>query len=596
MNVIASSRSAFTRVSVAAIITMTVALTESRAADSDHPLPTPPYVENCEPGVRGGRCVIAEFSDPKTFNPMTAGETSSTDICYRMFSGLVTVISPTEAIEPGLAESWSVEPDGRTWTFHLRKGLRWSDGHPLTADDVVFTVETMYNPDCPNPTVDQFRIKGKNFEIKKIDDLTVRVVTPEVYAPFLMFFGAGVYILPQHILAKHVADKSFTSAYGVDSKPESVVCSGPFRLKLYKSGQYTLLERNPEYYGVDKKGARLPYFDNVIFTVVPDQGAISLRMLHGEADLQPLVRPEEADHFKEEAAKGKIELLDLGLASMRDVLTFNQNPGSNLKTGKPLVDPVKLKWFRNTKFRQAISYAIDRDAIVKSALGGHGAPNYSFEPVQATTWYNPKIKTYPHDPARALALLAEIGIKKRDDGTLADSDGNPIAFTMNTNAGNDRRQKSGVIIQEDLKRLGINVTFQPLDFNLLIDKFDQTQDYELILLGWAGGPPDPAYSMNILKSDGFSHQWNRKQPKPSTDWEARMDVLMDAQLTTLDLAERKKYFDEVQEILAEQMPMIPTVSMEAYAACRANMGNIRGTTLDQNPLLWNLEQIYFKKK
>ena len=592
MNAIRLTPTNFARLALAGCFALTAPLI--RAADSGHALPEPPYIENCEPGVRGGRCVIAEFSDPKTFNPMTAGETSSTDICYRMFSGLVTIISPTEGIEPGLAESWSVDADNKTWTFHLRKGLRWSDGHPLTADDVVFTVETMYNPDCPNPTVDQFRIKGKNFEVKKVDDLTVKIITPEVYAPFLFFFGQ-VYILPQHILAKTVADKSFTAAYGVNTKPEDLVSCGPFRLKGYKSGQYTLLERNPEYFGVDKKGTRLPYFDNVIFMVVPDQAAISLRMLRGEADLQPLVRPEEADHFKEEATKGKVELLDLGLASVRDMLTFNQNPGTN-SSGKPLIDPVKLKWFRNTKFRQAISFAIDREAIVRSALGGHGAPNYSFEPVQAKNWYNPKIKTYPYSPEKALALLAEIGIKKRADGTLADADGHPIEFTMNTNAGNDRRQKSAVIIQEDLKRLGITVNFQPLDFNLLIEKFDQTQEYELILLGWAGGPPDPAYSMNIIKSDSFSHQWYRKQPKPSTDWEARMDLLMDDQLTTLDVAKRKKDFDEVQDILAEQMPMIPTVSMEAYAACRANMGNVRGTTLDQNPLLWNLEQIYFKKK
>ena len=594
MNVIPFRRTGFTKITLAALLAVLSAGLESRAADTDHPLPTPPYESRCEPGIRGGRCVIALFADPKTFNPITAGETSSMDISYRMFSGLVTVLSPTQEIDPGLAESWSVADDKKTWTFHLRKGLRWSDGHPLTADDIVFTVETMYNTNCPNPQVDEFRINGKEFEIKKIDELTVRVVTPEVYAPFLLFFG-NIPIIPKHILEKTVADKSFTSAYGVNTKPEDIVCSGPFRLKAYKSGQYTLLERNPEYFAVDKKGTRLPYFDNVMIQVVPDQSAISLRMLHSEADLQELVRPEEADHFKEESAKGKFQLLDLGMATIRDMLTFNQNPGNNPKTGKPLVDPIKLKWFRNTKFRQAISYAIDRESIVKFALGGHGEPNYSFEPVQAKMWYNPKIKQYPHDIAKAKALLAEIGMKEKD-GTLVDADGNVVAFEMDTNTGNDRRQKSGVIIQEDLKRLGIKVTFRPLDFNLLIDKFDQTQDYELILLGWAGGPPDPAYSMNILKSTGFSHQWYRRQPKPSTDWEERMDFLMDAQLKTLDMAERKKYFDEVQEILAEQMPMIPTVSMEAYAATRSGMGNVRGTTLDQNPLLWNLQDIYFKKK
>jgi peptide/nickel transport system substrate-binding protein len=566
------------------------------AAGKDHPLPTPPAIARCAPGVRGGRIVMATFADPKTFNPVTANETSSTDIILRINGSLCIVDSPTEQAYPGLAESWSVEPDNRTWTFHLRKGLRWSDGQPLNADDVVFTWnDVIYNPDIVNVTRDEFQMDKTNFTITKIDDLTVRVVTPKVYAPFLEFFGV-VPIIPKHILADAVKNKSFVSAYSISTKPQEIVGCGPFRLKEYKQGQYVLLERNPEYWEVDSQGQRLPYFDNVVFTILPDQNAMSLRFLRGEADLQELVRPEEYDHFKEESDKGAFQLLDLGLASERDMIYFNENTENNEKTGKPRVDPVKLKWFRETKFRQAVSYAIDREAIVKSALGGRGAPNYSYICPAATNWYNPKIMQYPHDPAKALALLAEIGIKDRGDGTLADADGHPIEFIFNTNAGNDRRYKTGVLIQEDLKRLGMKVTFQPLEFNNLIDRLDASKDYECILLGWAGGPADPVYGMNIVLSSGFSHEWFPGQKTPSTPWEARMDELMNLQLQTLDHAVREKYFDEVQAILAEQMPMIPTVSMEAYAAARSDIGNLRGTTLDPNRLAWNLEELYFKKK
>jgi peptide/nickel transport system substrate-binding protein len=563
--------------------------------DASHPLPPSPLVARCEPGQPGGRVVIATIADPKTFNPITANETSSTDIIMKLFSGLVWIDAPTQEIYPSLAESWSVEPDNKTWTFHLRKGVRWSDGQPFTADDVVFTWEVIYNPAIINVTVDQFRIDGKDFAVSKVDDYTVKVVTPAIYAPFLQFFGV-VQIIPKHILADAVKEKRFEAAYGVSTKPEDLVCCGPFRLKEYKQGQYVFLERNPEFWEVDKKGQRLPYLDNVVYTIVPDMNAMSLRFLHGEADLQEIVRPEEYDRFKEEAAKGKFQLLDLGLASEHDVITFNENAGTNSKTGKPIVDPVKLKWFRNTKFRQAISYAIDRQAIVESALGGRGAPNYSFVPVQSKQWYNPNIMTYPHDMAKALALLREIGIKDRGDGTLADAEGHPIAFTLNTNTGNDRRQKTAVIVQEDLKRLGIQLIYQPLDFNTIIDKYTVSFDYDCILLGWAGGPPDPVYAMNILKSSGFTHEWYPREPKPSTEWEARIDFLIDAQLKTLDQPERKKYYDEVQAILAEQMAMIPTVSTEACSAARSDLGNIRGTTLDPNRLIWNLEEIYYEKK
>jgi peptide/nickel transport system substrate-binding protein len=565
----------------------------SKSPDSTS-LPVPPLVSRAEPGIRGGRCVISTFSDPKTFNPITANESSSTDIITKMFAGLLSLDVPKQEILPGLAESWEVGSDNKTYTFHLRKGLRWSDGKPLNADDVVFTWnDVIYNTNIVNVIVDQFRLDGKNFAVTKTDDYTVQVVTPDIYAPFLYFFGA-VPVIPKHVLAQAVAEKRFESAYITSSKPEDVVGCGPYRLKQHVPGQFTLLERNPEYFEVDKKDQRLPYFDNIAYTVVPDMSAISLRFLKGEADLQEQVRPEEYERFKEESKKGRFNLLELGLASEQDVLTFNQNTNTNPKTGKPIVDPVKLKWFRNTKFRQAISYAIDREAIVKVALGGHGAPRYGFTSVKSP-WYNPNIRQYPYDPAKARTLLAEIGIKDRGDGTLADAEGHPIAFVMNTNAGNDRRQKSAVIIQEDLKRLGIQLTFQPLDFNLLIDKYTVTFDYECILLGWAGGPPDPAYEMNVLLSSGFTHEWFPRQKTPSTEWEARIDFLMNAQLKTLDRAERKKYYDEVQAILAEQMPMIPTISMEAYAATKSNMKNVRGTTFDSNRLTWNLEELYYQK-
>lgn len=545
--------------------------------------------------MRGGRIVIATFTDPKTFNPITASEMSSMDITYRINSGLLLVDSPTEQPRPGISESWSVEPDNKTWTFHLRKGLRWSDGEPLTADDVIFTwKDIIYNPDIENVTRDQFHIDGKDFVVTKVDDLTVRVVTPDVYAPFLEFFGV-VPIMPKHILAKSVTDKTFRSAYGVNTPPSQLVGCGPFRLKEYKQGQYVILERNPYFWEVDSKGTRLPYVDNAVYEIVPDMNAMSLRFLKGEADLQELVRPEEYEHFKDESSKGKFRVIDLGLAGERDMLTFNQNPEKNPKTGQPRLDPVKVKWFRNTKFRQAVSYAIDRDAIVRSALAGLGEPNYNFCPTGATNWANPNIMKYPHDIAKAKALLAEIGIKDRGDGTLVDSDGNVIAFTLNTNAGNDRRQKAGVIIQEDLKRLGMQVTFQPLEFNTIISRFTDSQDYECILLGWAGGPADPAYSMNILPSTAFDHEWYRSQSKPSTEWEARIDYLMNEQLKTMDQAGRKKAYDEVQAILAEQMAMIPTVSQRAFAAVRTDLGNVRGTTLDPNRVAWNLEELYFKK-
>lgn len=557
----------------------------------------PPLVSKCDPGTPGGRMIMADFSDPKSFNPITQSETSSSDITDMLFIGLLLKNEQEQSVEPGLAHKWEVAEDKRTWTFHLRKGLQWSDGHPLTADDVVFTFrDVIYNTNVVNVRVDQLRLDGKDFEVSKVDDLTVRVATPGVFAPFEEFFGT-CRIVPQHVLAESVRQKQFESKYGVNTPPAELVCNGPFRLKDYKPGQFTALERNPYYFAIDSKGQRLPYFDTVIHMVVPDQNTVSLKMLKNETHLQELVRPDECQRFKETAQKeGQFTLFELGVASQIDLITFNMNTGSN-KDGKPFVDPVKLKWFRNTKFRQAISYALDRPSMVKATLGGLGSPNYGFFTESNTKWINRNIQQYPHDPAKARALLAEIGIKDRDgDGLLEDETGRVIEFEMNTNAGNSRREKGSIIVQDDLKRLGMKVLFRPMDFNSLVHKMDETFDFECIFLGLASESTDPGDSMNVLTSRGFSHQWFPRQKTPSTPWEARIDELMNAQLKTLDFNERKKYFDEVQAIMSEQVPLIYTTVMNAYSAASKDLGNLKPTANHHNRLVWNVEELYFKKR
>jgi peptide/nickel transport system substrate-binding protein len=562
---------------------------------ADYPLPDPPLVADCQPGIPGGRLVIATFGDPKTFNPITANEQSSEEIYRHLFASLLGYDWTTQAVTPGLADFWTNSPDGKTWTFKLRKNLRWSDGEPLTADDVVFTWDVIYNPAIDNVMRDAFIVNGKKFTVTKVDDLTVQVTTPEIYAPFLENFG-GVPILPKHILAKAVADGTFTSAYGINSKPKDIVGSGPFRIKEYKPAQYILLERNPYFMEVDKQGQRLPYFDNIILTVVPDMNAMSLRFLSGESDVDDFIYPYEYDQFKAAAAKGKFDLLEPGIGLEAGFFWFNENTGINTNTGKPYVDPVKLKWFRNEKFRQACSYAIDREAIIKSIYSDRAIPNYGFVTPGNKKWYDPDTPKYPYDVAKAVSLLKKIGIEKRNgDDFATDADGNKIEFVLNTNTGNGAREKTALLIQSDLKKLGFNVILQPIEFNTLVSKIDDTYDYDCILLGIGGGGTDPSSSMNVIKSSGFTHQWFPRQKTPSTPWEARLDELMDAQMKTLDFAERKKDYDEVQEILGEEVPMIFTVTPYYYAAVRSDIGNVRATPLSYYRVTWNAEELYFKK-
>ena len=562
---------------------------------ADYALPDPPLVADCHPGIRGSRLIMSTWVDPKTFNPITGNEQSSADIYRFLFASLLGYDPNTQDVSPALADWWTNAPDNKTWTFHLRKNLHWSDGQPITADDVVFTCnDLIYNTNINPVIADALRVDGKDFKVTKVDDLTVQVVTPDIYAPFLTTFGAGVPIMPKHILEKYVADGTFNSAYGINWKPQDIVGSGPFLIQDYKPAQYVLLTRNPYFFEVDSNGTRLPYFDNIIYSIVPDWNAMSLRMLHGEDDIDDMIKPDEYDTFKAAEADGKIKLLEPGPGADDGFIVFNQNTNVD-KVGKPLIDPAKLKWFRNIKFRQAIACAVDRDAIVKTVYSGHSEPEYGFVTRGNKKWFNPNTPRYAHDPAKSLELLKEIGIEKRNgDDFLTDADGNKIEFVLNTNTGNGMRQKMCLLIASDLEKIGVHVIFQPIEFNTLIDKMNNNYNFECVLLS-EGGAPEPAASMNILKSSGFSHNWFPQQKIPSTGWEARIDQLMDAQLKTLDFNERKKDFDEVQEILGEQQPEIWTVVPVYYAAVKTTIGNVKVTPFDIDHVSWNAEDLYFKK-
>jgi peptide/nickel transport system substrate-binding protein len=565
-------------------------------AATGHPLPEPPrLMAKGESGTPGGRLTLVLPGEPRTFNPPIAFDSASDNVVRMLFGSLVSIDFATQNPEPGLAESWSVADDQKTWTFKLRKGLRWSDGKPLTADDVVFTWnEIMFDPNYNRLTYDLFRINGQAFRVTKLDELTVRVVTPEVFAPFVEYFG-GIAILPQHVLANVAQRKQFLSAYALTTPAERIVGSGPFRVKQVQPGKSILLERNPEYWTADKTGRRLPYFDEVLFILADSPSTIPVLFLNGTGSAYESMRPENYAQFEQASTNGQFRVIDLGIGSERDFFWFNQNTGTNL-SGKPIVNPFKLKWFREKKFRQAVSCAINRERMASEVYGGRAEPSYGFISSENRKWNNPNIPRFTYDPARAKSLLAEIGIQDRNgDGTLEDANSNALEITFFSNLGNPPREQCARFIVEDLAKIGIKLSYQPMDFKTVVDKINVTFDYESILMGLGGGGVDPASQINVLKSTEVLHQWFPEQKSPSTEWEARIDQLMDAQMRTLDFNERKKLFDEVQAILAEELPMIYTVTPHAYAAVRNDIRNVRASVLTPYRVTWNVEELYLKK-
>ena len=519
-----------------------------------------------EPGREGGTLYFILSGDPKTLNPALAQETTSTAVLDGVFSGLVRLDLKTMEVKPDLAERWEVSEDGKVWTFYLRKGVRWSDGKPFTADDVVFTFNDIYyNDSVPTSVRDILTIKGKRIKVEKVDDYTVRFILPEPFAPFLN--ALGVEILPKHKLERFVKEGTFNTAWNVNTDPSEIVGTGPWVIKEYVKGQRVVYERNPYYWERDEEGRRLPYIERRVGIIVSDPDTAILKFVNGEADYIG-IRPQDIQ-FIARQRNPKIKVYDLGSTPSTTFLVFNQNPRAKIPKHK-------LKWFRNRLFRIAISHAIDREGISYLVYNGLAKPLYT--PITEANRpyfdeeYFPK---FEYDLEKARRILESIGFKDRDgDGILEDPEGNDLKFTLITNAGNKERETIGNIIKEDLKKIGIEVHFQPIDFNSLVSRLTSPPyEWEAVIIGLTGSI-DPHFGRNVWHSSGQLHMWNPVQKEPETEWEREVDRLIDLGATELDPKKRVEIYRRAFRIITEQQPMIFIATPKSLLAVYDRFGNL----------------------
>ncbi|MBF0594479.1 MAG: ABC transporter substrate-binding protein [Candidatus Omnitrophica bacterium] len=548
-------------------------------------------VRAADPARYGGELVLAITSDPRSFNPVLAKETSTTTITSHLFEGLTTLDAFDNTVKANFADHWSVSADGLTWVFTLRDGLRWSDGVPLTTDDVVFTFnDLIFNDAVPNSARDIFTIKGQPLKVEKIDVRNVRFILPYKFAPFLRSMGQE--ILPKHVLESAVKAGRFAFTWGIDALPASIVGSGSFILESYRPGQEVVLKRNPFYWKKSADGAALPYLDRVRYEIVPSMDVELLKFMEGSIDAYglrgmdfPLLKPLERDrHFK---------IYDLGPDMGASFVVFNQNPGKDLKTGKPFVAPQKLSWFADRNFRRAVAYAIDKKRIIEIVKNGLGYPQYSPESPGSGFFYCNDVQKYDFDLGKAKALLAQSGFKDiNGDGVLEDKDGHPLEFTLLTNADNTERVDIAAIIRHDLESLGMKVNFQLVEFNALVAKLTSTFDWDMIVLGLTGSS-DPHFGQNVWLSSGQLHMWYPKQKEPATAWEKRIDEIFGLGVQEMDEKKRKAYYDEYQKIVADEVPMAYTALGARLTAVRNKFGNLKPSMF--GGVFHNLEELYLQK-
>jgi len=541
-----------------------------------------------EIGRAGGRLVLSLRAEPKTLNPLTATDAPSKEVILgAMQADLVHINRETQLSEPALAKSWTVSSDHLRYTLSLRRGVRFSDGQPLDADDVVFSFRAYLDERVHSPQRDLLIIDGKPITIRKLDSWTVVFELPRPYGVEERLFD-GFAILPRHLLEKPYAEGKLASSWSLATAAHEWAGLGPFRLKEFVPGQRLVLERNPFYWKVDAQGNRLPYLEELDFLFVPSADAQVLRFQSGETDI---ISRLTADNFAalDRRSRG-YTMTDAGPGLEYNFLFFNLN--ENLPKAPPDFAR-KQKWFREVKFRQAISFAVDRDAIVRLVYQGRGAPLWGPVTPGNRRWIDPAIPHPARSVERAKALLKEAGFFWSAGRTLSDSAGQPVEFTIITSSSSAERTKMATLIQDDLRQLGMRVQIVPLEFRSLIERVTQTKEYDACVLGLASFDADPNSDLNVWLSSGGTHLWNPEQTRPATPWEAEIDRLMQQQLATPGFDSRKKLYDRVQEILADNQPMIFLASPHILAGAKNSIGNFHPAVLEPY-VLWNVEQLFFR--
>ena len=549
------------------------------------------YLQSQAPvGYFGGELIISTIGEgPKTFNPCNTKDSTSSSMAGLMYDGLVTTNPRTGEVEPQLAKSFTV--DGNDYLIHLRRGIQWTDGKPITADDVMYTYNEVVFRGLGNPSVmDAMKVDGKLPELVKIDDYTVKFTTPQPFAPFLRLLSYP--IVPKHYF-KPYSDRGesvFNAFLSPNTPPEEIVSSGAFKLKEYVAAQRVVFVRNPNYYKINLKDEKLPYLDKVVYMIVGDTNNEILKFEAKEIDVLSL-RGSNVARYKIREPQSDYIIYNLGPDTGTLFLVLNLNNRKD-KNCKPYVNPVKASWFANRDFRAAIDWAIDRKNMVQNIASGVAEPLYTAESLNSI-YLNKYIKGHPKDKAVAQKSLKKAGFHYKN-GILYDKNSNRVEFNLYTNAGVLEREALGVMIKQDLEDLGMKVNFKPLEFNSLVNKLTNTHDWDMAIMGLTGSPLEPHDGKNVWTSSGSLHMFNQRPQGYCIDdrlsWEKELDEIFREGALKLTFEERKPLYDRYQTIIYDQKPIIYLYSPIRITAIRKKFKNIYPTAL--SGLIYNLDEIY----
>jgi peptide/nickel transport system substrate-binding protein len=542
-------------------------------------------------GSRGGTAVYRLQSAPTTFNYLMAADESSVLLAfYLLQSRIIDFDNQSQTYIPAIAESWQVSPDGLTVDLKLREDAKFSDGQPVTADDVVFTLNAVYDEHTNSPSFrDALSISGKPIKAASVDNFNVRLALPEKVASVENYL-VNIAILPEHILKPELDSGKMGEAWKLSTDPAQIVTSGAFAVESVVPGESITLVRNSHYWKKDSNETRLPYLDKLVLEIVGDPNNTLVQLSQNTIDIADRIRP--SDYADLAANPGEVKTADAGPVLGVDHMWFNLNRARH--SGEKLDDKPKFLWFNDTRFRRAVSFAIDRNTIASITMRGLATPVYGIVSPANHVWADPNLAKTEYDLEKSRQLLNDAGFSS--SGTpeapeLLDANGNRVEFTLLVPAENEPRRLMAAAIQADLTKLGIKMQVVPLEFQNVTERWAKTFDYDAVLLGLSATDTEPSSFANFLVSSAGTHHWHPEQRTPATDWEAQIDKLFVEQSREGDQEKRKAMFYKIQEILADQMPVIPIVSRHIVSAANKRIGNFSPTGILPYSL-WNADRLF----
>lgn len=544
-------------------------------------------------GKPGGTLTYRLTSAPKTFNYiLAADEPSIVTTLYLLTSRLIEFDHRLQKYVPALAETVATGADGVTVDVKLRDGLRFSDGHPLTSDDVIFTLKAIYDERTNSPAFgDAMLVNGKQIEAKRVDDLRLQLIFPEKVAAvenYLDNLGA----MPRHLLEADFNSGKFAEAWKLTSDPKTIATSGAFTVESATPGERMTLKRNPHYYKKDENGAQLPYLEKIVLEIIADPNNTFASLNQGSIDFADRIRG--TDFAALSSQSGAVRAHDLGPGLGTDHIWFNLNRTTS--EGKQLDNTPKYKWFSSKAFRQAVSSAIDRKTIADITLKGLATPLYGFVSPANRLWVNQNLTKLAYDTEKARGLLKQEGFKQRGDVNapeLFDAENNRVEFTLLVPAENEQRKLVAAVVQEDLARLGIKMQVVPVENQEVSARWSKTYDYDAMLFGLSVTGIDPSSYANFILSSASVHQWQPSQKTPATEWEAKVDKLFAEQARESDVQKRAAVFNEIQSIFTDESPVIPICARHIVTAANARVGNYAPSSIFPYSI-WNADELFIK--